>query len=237
MSEVEYKTESTLTAFAREFLQRDFRLSFLYADSRDENKLSGVEALGQADLVVISVRRRALPTGQLDLFRQFVGSGKPVVGIRTASHGFSLRTGDVPAGGGVWPEFDRDVLGGNYRGHHSNKGDGGYVTFVRVVPEAASHPILKGVPADEFRVRSSLYKTSPLGPGAAPLMMGRGEEGSPHEPVAWTNIPLGGGRVFYTSLGAPEDFAMPGFQRLLFNGIYWAGGLASPEVSAGGTGK
>ncbi len=229
MSEPEYKTETTLTDFARKFLQRDFRLSWVYADRDDQNKLAGAEALGEADLAIISARRRALPKEQLNLVRRLVAAGKPVVGIRTASHAFALGKGDPPAGHDVWPEFDRDVLGGNYHGHHSNRDAEGYVTYVWIPVESREHAILRGVPKDEFRVHSSLYNTAPLGAKSTLLMLGRGDPKLPQEPVAWTNTHVGGGRVFYTSLGGPDDFALPAFQRLLGNGIYWAAGLESPE--------
>ena len=39
--------------------------------------------------------------------------------------------------------------------------------------------------------------------------------------MAWTNVHKGG-RVFYTSLGHPDDFNDPQFRRLLLNGILWA---------------
>jgi type 1 glutamine amidotransferase/nicotinamidase-related amidase len=228
MSEPEYKTETTVTEFARRVLQRDFRLSFLYQDPADPNGLAGAEALEDADLAVISVRRRALPKEQLELYRRLVAAGKAVVGLRTASHAFALGQGTPPAGRDVWPEFDRDVLGGNYRGHHSNKDAAGYVTYVWVQPDQAAHPILQGVPTGEFRVHSSLYQTSPLGPRTMSLMWGRAREGSPQEPVAWTNTSVGGGRVFYTSLGGPDDFGLPAFQRLLTNAVYWAAGREPP---------
>jgi type 1 glutamine amidotransferase len=64
-----------------------------------------------------------------------------------------------------------------------------------------------------------------LGPKTTLLMMGRAEDGTPHEPVTWTNTHTGGGRVFYTSLGHPDDFGIPAFQQLLRNGVYWAAGL------------
>jgi type 1 glutamine amidotransferase len=53
-------------------------------------------------------------------------------------------------------------------------------------------------------------------------MMGRVGDRKPHEPVAWTNKHIGGGRVFYTSLGHADDFRIPAFRRLLLNGIFWA---------------
>jgi type 1 glutamine amidotransferase len=154
--------------------------------------------------------------------QKFVASGKPIVAIRTSSHAFSLRAGEPPAGHEAWPEFDRDVLGGNYQGHHGNKSSNDPETFVQVVADARQHPLLHAVRADEFRVASWLYKTSPLGPNTTVLMLGRVEGREPHEPVSWTNITEQGGRVFYTSLGHPADFRLPAFQRLLANAVYWA---------------
>ena len=61
-------------------------------------------------------------------------------------------------------------------------------------------------------------------------MMGRVEDRLPHEPVTWTNTHIGGGRVFYTSLGHPDDFQVPALRRLLLNGVYWAAGLEVPPV-------
>jgi type 1 glutamine amidotransferase len=40
-------------------------------------------------------------------------------------------------------------------------------------------------------------------------------------PVAWART-HNGGRVFYTSLGHPEDFKIAGFLRLLVNALAWA---------------
>ena len=175
-----------------------------------------------ADVVLISVRRRALSAEQMRHLRKFISAGKPVVAIRTSSHAFSLRDGEPPSGHEVWPEFDQNVLGGNYVGHHGNKSRDDPATFVQVVDDASRHPLLNAVRTDEFRVASWLYKTSPLGPGTTVLMTGRVDGREPHEPVAWTNITDRGNRVFYTSLGHPTDFKLPAFQRLLANAVYWA---------------
>lgn len=104
--------------------------------------------------------------------RDYVASGKPVVGLRTASHAFSLHQERPPAGFEGWPEFDRDVLGGNYHMHHGNKSEDGPFTYVWVKEGMESHAILSGVPTEEFRVPSWLYKTSPLAGSATVLMMG-----------------------------------------------------------------
>lgn len=70
---------------------------------------------------------------------------------------------------------------------------------------------------------------SPLGKETQVLLMGRVGGGQPQEPVAWTNVSPGGGRVFYTSLGHPEEFKNPDFQRMLFNAVFWAAGLNVPR--------
>jgi type 1 glutamine amidotransferase len=193
-----------------------------------------------ADLLVVSVRRRSLPDEQLQIVRDFVAAGKPIVGIRTASHAFALRDGQqLPPGHSVWPEFDAEVLGGNYVGHHGNKGDADEKSYVWVAGDGWQSPLLgrnsgqTAVYANGESVTTSwLYKTSPLKPGTRVLMMGRVGNRQPHEPVTWTFIHNGGGRTFYTSLGHPADFAQADFQRLLTNGIYWALDRQNPSSVA-----
>jgi len=41
------------------------------------------------------------------------------------------------------------------------------------------------------------------------------------EPVAWTNS-YKRSRIFYTSLGHPDDFRNAQFRRLLINAVFWA---------------
>ena len=64
-------------------------------------------------------------------------------------------------------------------------------------------------------------------------MMGRVGDLKPYEPVAWTNMRSDGGRVFYTSLGHPEDFKMSAFRRMLVNAVFWSLGKPVPaDVSS-----
>jgi len=48
------------------------------------------------------------------------------------------------------------------------------------------------------------------------------------EPIAWTRF-ADNSRIFYTSLGYPDDFKLPQFRRLLINAIYWALDMNEPE--------
>jgi type 1 glutamine amidotransferase len=222
IGEDEYETHRTLPDFAAAELDpRGVRSTFVMASKRDPNDFPGLEALDSADAMVVSVRRRLLPKSQLEQIRAYCQRGKPVIGIRTASHAFAQRAGDAaPDGHDAWPEFDRDVLGGNYTGHYGNKGDGDPSTFVLATANV-SHPILAGVAREEFGVRSWLYKTSPLAKGTTLLMTGRVEGQKETHPVAWTHT-YRGGKVFYTSLGHEEDFKLPAFRRMLTNAVIWA---------------
>lgn len=228
IGEQEYNTKNTLPAFATRHLS-DFRVTFVHASVGDMNSFPGMSAVRDADVVLVSVRRRTPPQEQLDILREYVKSGRPIVGIRTASHAFALR-GDnqPPPGHAAWVEFDAEVFGGNYTGHHNNQGEGAARSYIWTCSAAANHAIVNQIGAAERHTTSHLYKTSPLAPGTQVLMMGRVGDRQPHEPVTWTNIHVGGGRAFYTSLGSPDDFQDINFQLLLRNGIYWAIGKAIP---------
>ncbi|HEY2838326.1 MAG TPA: ThuA domain-containing protein, partial [Pirellulales bacterium] len=224
IGEDEYETKDTLPPFGDEELAtRGLRVTTVHSSKNDLNDFPGVDALKNADLLLVSVRRRTPTDAQLTTIREFVKSGKPVVGIRTASHAFSLRDGrDPPAGHAAWPEFDAQILGGHYTGHHEEVKSDKPSSYLKILAEAKGNPILQGVSDQEFSSKYSLYKTSPLAKSATPLMMGRVEGLDTREPTAWTNQPSTGNRVFYTSMGGKTDFDLPEFRRLLTNGIFWA---------------
>jgi type 1 glutamine amidotransferase len=203
--EFEYHSKETLPPYARE-LANVFAVETTVLERPDDPKqqiIAGLEALEQADLVVLLIRRMTLPRDQIDQIRKYVQSGKPLIGLRTASHAFEN-----------WKEFDREVLGGNYGNHHGNR----LKTTVSIIPQAREHPVLQGVSG--FVSDGSLYRNTPLQSGAKPLLLGK-VEGFPAEPVAWTHD-YKGARVFYTSLGHPNDFKSDSFRALLHNAIEWA---------------
>ena len=150
-----------------------------------------------------------------------------MVGIRTASHAFTLRNKPAPDGLDAWPEFDNEVWGGNYSNHWGNQ----LVATVNVIKKNADHPILAGVPAEKFTSGGSLYLVSPLIKGATPLLRGR-VEGHDPEPMAWAFTRADGGRSFYTSLGYIDDFQTPAFVRMLKNAVDWAAAGVPGQKSA-----
>ena len=221
IGESEYGTAMTLPRFAKRQLEyRGIRCTIVHVDKNDPNDFNGLEALQEADLLFLSVRRRTPPKAQLDLVRAYLAKGKPLVGIRTASHAFDRE----PAGEhhARWAKFDDEILGVDYRNHHGNRPPKDPATVIQATAAGAEHPILTGVPLDAFEAKSHLYKNKPVTSTVSVLMTGTlAGRDDISEPVAWTNE-ANGGRVFYTSLGSTGDFAVPAFQRLLLNGVLWA---------------
>ncbi|MBI3280148.1 MAG: ThuA domain-containing protein [Acidobacteria bacterium] len=169
-----------------------------------------LEMIEDADLAVFYLESLELPAAQMQYVRSYAGSGKPLVALRTTLQAFRN-----------WPEFGEQVLGAQW--HYDYGRDSS--TEVRVIPGAASHPILQSVPA-AFRCRSPLYHVLPLRGSPKLLLMGKPVGPSDRtervdNPVAWTTS-YKGGRVFYTSLGAAPDFEVEPFRRLLVNAVYWA---------------
>jgi type 1 glutamine amidotransferase len=223
ISEPEYATEVTLPVFAREQLEpRGLRCTILTGEGPDFDTFPGIAALKTADLLLISVRRRALPNEQLQLVRDYLAAGKPLVGIRTACHAFHTR-GKRESGHAEWQEFDPAVLGGNYTGHYGE----GPQTKLSIAGGAGEHLILRGVKVEALLGNGSLYKVNPLAGTTQALLMGEIRD-QPSEPIAWTNT-YQGGRVFYTTLGHKEDFRNDEFNRLLVNGVFWALNRPVPE--------
>jgi type 1 glutamine amidotransferase len=211
IGEDEYHAKETLPAFANAELQEKLHWHVTIIQSDDKKDMPGLETLKNADLLIMFMRRRELPETQLQLFKDYFESGKPVVGIRTSCHAFQN-----------WLEFDKVILGCHYNNHYSAKEP--IAVSVSVAKAAEGNPLLRGVPP-EFVSASSLYKVVPLFPTCTPLLMGTWTD-KPAEPVAWTNR-YKRARVFFTTLGSPEDFRSAAFRRLLTNGILWASGTAS----------
>lgn len=212
-----YEAHKTIPVFA-ETLKRTtgFNVTVLLGQGpRNAFHFNGLEAVRKADLVVVFCRRVALAPAQLGLIKEYLKSGKPLIGLRTANHAFSVRE-KVEAGHEAWWEFVPEILGCENKGYGPVEAG----TDVSVNKLNADHPILAGVPV-EWHSIGNLYLVKPLlDPNAVVLLngMANGSE----EPIAWTRQTADKSRIFYTSLGYPEDFNNTAFQRLFINAIYWA---------------
>ncbi|MFH1718310.1 MAG: ThuA domain-containing protein, partial [Planctomycetota bacterium] len=218
-AESEYGAAETLPEFANELktkygLYCEILQGSIEAKGPDRHELAGLEALANADLAVVFARRRSLHPEQMQYLRNYLDAGKPLIGLRTACHAFDTR-GSAPAGYAEWPKFDPEVLGGNYQNHYG----AGPKCTVTAAADTQSHPILAGVKLP-FTSDGSLYKVSPLAESTKRLLIGTIPDKAP-EPVAWTNS-YGKSRIFFTSLGHPDDFKNENFHKLLINAVFWA---------------
>jgi hypothetical protein len=213
-----YESARTIPPFA-EWLRKEhgYRTTVLVATVPESAaRFPDFEAVAKADLLVIFCRRLGLPPEQLTTLKNHLNAGKPVVALKTANHGFSVRGAFVP-GFFPWYEFVADVLGAENRGYGNEPGP----MAIKVVPAARSHPILRGLPAD-WESGGNLYLAAPLLDRRATVLLA-GTLGGRTEPIAWTRM-AGESRVFYTSMGHPADFddGQPHVRTLLLNGIRWA---------------
>jgi len=232
MAEDGYDTRRTLPEFALHHLGRRFRVSQVHASLNSRSEIPGLDALETADIALFSIRRRVLPTADMDRVRRFVKSGKPVVGLRTSSHAFALRDARPAEGLTDWPQFGLDVFGAAYLGHHQQR----RTRSARVRTTGSDHPILKQISVTDFGLSATLYRTGPLRKDTSVLWNATAEDGL-RQPVAWTYRRPDGGRSFYTSLGHPADFQKAAFRQLLSNALHWCAELSEFSDTAVVTGR
>lgn len=181
-------------------------------------RFSELEQIEDADLLVLFLRRVALPTSQVNSIKKYINSGKPVLGLRTANHAFSLLPNmSLTQGHVAWDNFVADVLGCENRGY----GGVEWGTNVSVSNEdALQHPILLGVDK-QWHSKGNVYKVAPLLDKNSYVFL-FGEADGEVQPIAWSRRISGSlNKVFYTSLGHPEDFKDKNFSVLLRNAISW----------------
>jgi len=211
----------------REFAEKELKplghsVTIIDGDQPQPHHFAGlVEALKDADLLVLFSRRRFPPKDQMAAIRAHLDAGKPLLGIRTANHAFIPKPNEVVEPGLVpWPEFTVEVLGAPNTGYETK----GMPYTVSIAPGAESSPLLAGVNPANILGHQSLYKVLPLAADATPLLIGTAKtDTSPPMPLAWTRAyGPNKARVFYTSLGAPEDMLITDVRRLLVNAVKWA---------------
>lgn len=246
----EYRTEETFPMLAKILSQKHgFDCTVLFAinpeggyiDSNFQKNIPGTEALDSADLMIIGTRFRQLPDDQLAHFATFLNAGKPVIGVRTATHAFSggAKTGDFK-----WAEFGLNILGEKWVNHHgAHKKEG---TRGVVVTSNGSHEVLRGV--GEIFVTTDVYGIANLDEYKSTILL-RGEvtesldpsskgvagkKNDPMMPLAWLReytAPNGTtkGKAFCTTMGASVDYADEDLRRLTVNTVFHLLGMKVPD--------
>lgn len=242
----EYRSEESMPQLAKILAQRQgFKCTVLFAlndegliDPIVQTNIPGLEALDDADLMVLFLRFRELPDEQMKHIIDYTDSGRPIVALRTSTHPFNYtRNLDSPYAKYSFrcKEFDggygRQVLGEtwiNHYGHHQRESTRGLI-----VEGMRDHPITRGVgtiwgPSDVYTVTELLGDCRPLILGHVLVGMRHDDQvntDKPALPVAWTKTYTGAAgkaaRVFTTTMGHGHDLQCPNFRRLLVNACYW----------------
>ena len=253
----EYRSEEAMPQMAKILAKHHgFKCTVLFAinpaDGTIEptrlNNIPGLEALRSADLMIVDLRFRDLPDDQMKHIIDYLDSGKPVIGLRTATHPFNIKPGKTYSRyswnckeEGWEGGFGRRILGETWISHHGKHRF--QSTRGVIAPGMEKNPIVRGCediwgPTDVYGVRL------PLPGDCQPLVLGSVLEGmnptdkpvtdvknNPMMPIAWTKTYEGAkgqkGRVFTTTMGASIDLKSEGLRRLLVNAAYWCVGLES----------
>lgn len=249
----EYRSEEALPQLGKILsVHHGFRCTVLFAvdpktgeiNPNVSDNIPGLEALDDADLMIIATRFRNLPDDQMQHVVDYVQSGRPIMGMRTATHAFNI-PGDrkfarYSFNSSEWDGgFGRQILGEtwiNHHGHHKHESTRGIIA-----EGMEGNPIVRGCediwgPTDVYGVRL------PLPADSQPIVLGEvltgmspddgpveGAKNDPMMPVAWiktyTTAEGVTGRVFTTTMGAATDLKCEGLRRLLVNAAYWCLGL------------
>ena len=249
----EYRSEEALPQLAKILSEHHgFKCTVLFAidpktgeiNPNESSNIPGLENLETADLMIILTRFRRLPDEQMKHIDDYVQSGRPVLGMRTATHAFNGLKGEYAkySGSKEWDGgFGRQVLGEKWVSHHGAHGRESTRGILN--KEASDHPILRGLedgaiwgPTDVYTVRL------PLPGDSQPLVYGQvlqgmkfddepleGKKNDPMMPVAWVkSFETDNGkkaRVFNTTMGASQDLTAEGTRRMLVNAAFWCVGL------------
>lgn len=266
-AEESYRSEESMPMMAKVLSRLGFRCTVLFAiDPADgtinpqiKDNIPGLEALDTADLLVAFMRWRELPDDQMKHIIDYTESGRPIIGIRNATHPFRYakhpdspyakydsKSAD-PQGG-----WGRLVLGETWVSHYAKN----LVESTRcdVVPCFHDDPIFRGVRAS-FWLPDDVYGISEsLSGDSTPVLMGQPLTGwSPEDkpvpdkkplPIAWIKSYTGSAgkkaRIFTTTMGHGDAFKIDDFRRMLVNACFWCLGMETKidpkaDVSIPGT--
>lgn len=253
----EYRSEEALPMLAKILAVRHgFKCTVLFSinpddgtiDPNNSSNIVGLEELAHADMLVLFTRFREPSDAHMKYFDDYLRSGKPILGIRTATHAFAFeKNKQSPYAKWDWRSteweggFGRQVLGatwprsGGHHGAHGKQSTRGIIN-----ERLKSHPVLKGV--GDIWGPTDVYGIFNLPRDAQVLVYGQvlegmkptdkplaGAKNDPMMPLVWIrNYAMAGGkpsRVICSTIGSAEDFESDGLRRLLVNAVYWGLGI------------
>lgn len=248
----EYRSEESMPQMAKILsVRHGFECTVLFAINKETgaidpatmDNIPGLEKLADADLAVVFLRFRQLPDEQMKHIIDYTNSGKPIIGVRTATHAFNYGGDSAsPYAKWSWQSKDprggwgREVLGETWIAHYGDHEK--EATRGIPAPGMEDHPLVNG--CEDIFGLSDVYKVRKNLPGdSQPVVLGQVLKGmkpdSPQNtdkdelPVAWIKTYTGtegkASRVFTTTMGHSYDFKSEGLRRLFVNACYWAVGM------------
>ena len=245
-----YRSEEGMSMFAKILSQHHgYKCTVLFAidpvtgfiNANKANNIPGLEALKSADLMVMFARFRELPDADMKHIVDYVDAGKPVLGIRNATHAFRYSANSTSPykswdfQSKAWPGgFGQQILGDTWIAHYGKFQK--EATLATVVSSQRNNPVLRGV-ADTIFCHTDVNSVERLTPKDLVLMQGQVLSGlNPMDPpvtdkrkdvrmpFAWFKTytaPSGKeGRSFTTTAGASLDWQSEDLRRLMVNAIY-----------------
>ena len=245
-----YRSEEGMSMFAKILSQHHgYKCTVLFAidpvtgfiNANKSNNIPGLEALKSADLMVMFARFRELPDADMKHIVDYVNAGKPVLGIRNATHAFRYSANSTSPykswdfQSKAWPGgFGQQILGDTWIAHYGKFQK--EATLATVVSSQRNNPVLRGV-ADTIFCHTDVNSVERLTPKDLVLMQGQVLSGlNPMDPpvtdkrkdvrmpFAWFKTytaPSGKeGRSFTTTAGASLDWQSEDLRRLMVNAIY-----------------
>ena len=189
----EYRSEEALPQLAKILsTKHGFNCTVLFAQDPSKpgvvnpnyvKNIPGLENLKTADLMVIFTRFRALPEEQMKFIDDYLKSGKPVIGMRTATHAFNFAKSDSISkwrhysnsfdSEDEWKDgFGRLVLGEkwiSHHGHHKHQSTRGIAAS-----GMEKHPILNGISEGDIWGPTDVYGVRlPLPGDSQPIVLGQ----------------------------------------------------------------
>jgi trehalose utilization protein len=172
----EYRSEEALPQMAKILSKHHgFKCTVLFAqdsvkpgivNANYTGNIPGLDALSSADMMVIFTRFRALPDNQMQHIDDYLKSGKPVMGIRTATHAFNFSkdsnspyqhySNNYSGDKTEWTDgFGRLILGEkwiSHHGHHKHQSTKGILA-----DGDQSHGITKGMANGDIWGSTDVY--------------------------------------------------------------------------------
>lgn len=247
----EYRSEESMPMLGKILANRyGFKTTVLFPihpESGDivpnyQNNIPGLEHLESADLMIMLIRFRELPDEQSRYIENFLKAGKPIIGLRTSTHGFAYsKNMDSPFAKWAYNSkaegwergFGQRIFGETWVNHHGIHAKEGTRALIDGVKQMNDHPILRGVkdiwgPSDVYGIKNLpkeadvlIYGQSTAGmDDKAPLMFEKSVM-----PIAWTkSYQIEGGKegmAFASTMGASLDFQRSDLRRLVINASFW----------------